>query len=250
MVTVIFPDRETEKRDDIEMEFGIPFPGRILPPEQWTRTALKKLPINPFDFLSLFGRVAPIVLDLGCGNGRFIISNALAHPDFDHVGIDILPVVIRYATRRANQRGIKNVRFAVRGALEFLKDLIVPHTIREIHIYHPQPYHDPHTAYKRLFTPEFVMLVHRSLECKGKLVVQTDNPSYWEYLSQIIPHFFVFEEQKCQWPDAPDGRTRREIIARRQGLMIFRGFGTSRTDLDSIQIEQLLQSLPLPNGFY
>src|SRR5262245_9053939 len=56
----------------IEREFGVPVPGKILPQAQWTRTALKKLPAEgPLDWQGIFGRVAPAVVDIGCGNGRF-----------------------------------------------------------------------------------------------------------------------------------------------------------------------------------
>ena len=101
----------------IETEFGVPIPGEILPEAQWTRTAIKKLPPPGFlDFMAIFGRNAPLVVELGCGNGRFSLQSSLARPDHDHFASDILPVVIRYATRRGNQRGLTNVRFAVRDA--------------------------------------------------------------------------------------------------------------------------------------
>jgi tRNA (guanine-N7-)-methyltransferase len=102
-----------------DSDFGVPIPGRILPPDEWARTALKRLPPpGPLDWEALFGRAAPVVLDLGCGNGRFIITSALARPDVDHLGVDILPLVLRYATRRANQRGLANVRLAAIGGFE------------------------------------------------------------------------------------------------------------------------------------
>src|SRR5262245_28484641 len=83
-------------------DYGVPIPGRVLPPEQWARTAIKRLPPLGFlDWKAIFGRDAPLVLDLGCGNGRFILSSAMSRPHVDHIGIEILPVVIRYATRRA-----------------------------------------------------------------------------------------------------------------------------------------------------
>src|SRR5689334_16840857 len=97
----------------IEKEFGVPIPGEILDPSQWSRTALRKIPEGILDFAALFGRTAPVVLDLGCGNGRFSIASALERRDHDHLAVDILPVVIRYATRRGNQRGLSNIRFAV-----------------------------------------------------------------------------------------------------------------------------------------
>ena len=106
----------------IEYELGVPIPGRVLPQAEWARTAIKRLPeFGPLDWAAIYGRSAPIVLDLGCGNGRFTIQSALQRPDRDHFAIDILPVVIRYATRRANQRGLHNARFAVKDAETFLE---------------------------------------------------------------------------------------------------------------------------------
>ncbi len=236
------------KPGDVEYELGVPIPGVILPPDQWARTAIKKLPAaGPLDFEAIFGRRVPIVLDLGCGNGRFVLSSALARPGVDHLGLDILPLVIRYATRRANQRGLANVRFAVCGGGDFLEQYIAPGTIAEIHVYHPQPYGHAQKIGRRLVTPEFLALVHRSLVPGGLLVVQTDNPAYWRYMAAAIPRFFDFQEQKGPWPDAPEGRTRREIMARRKGLRVFRGYGRPRPELDATAMDALVAELPAPD---
>src|SRR5262249_10568725 len=120
---------EKRKRRQIEREFGVPIAGEVLEPSQWTQTALKKLPAEGLEWAKLFGREAPVVLDLGCGNGRFLIGSAVWRPDHDHLGLDILPMVIRYATRRANQRGLKNIRFAVGHARDVLARLVAPHSV-------------------------------------------------------------------------------------------------------------------------
>jgi tRNA (guanine-N7-)-methyltransferase len=230
----------------IERDFGVPIAGEILEPARWTRTALKRLPEQgPLDWHELFGRHAPVVLDLGCGNGRYLIGSAVWRPDHDHVGIDILPLVLRYATRRANQRGLSNIRFAAIDGGSFLERYVTPGSIHEIHCYHPQPYHDPRATGRRLITPAFLALVVRSLVRDGLFFVQTDNAGYWSYMKEVIPAFFEFREQAGPWPDAPKGRTRREIIALKRGLPVRRGWGKVRA-LTVAQMDELVTRLPLP----
>jgi tRNA (guanine-N7-)-methyltransferase len=186
------------------------------------------------------------MLDVGCGNGRSTLASAVWRPQFDHLASDILPVVIRYATRRGNQRGLSNVRFTVIGGRELLANHIAPKSITEIHVYHPQPYYDPKLIHKRLITPEFVSLVHRALVPGGLFIIQTDNPAYWTYMQKVIPLFFELEEQPGKWPDAPRGRTRREIIALKEGLPVFRGIGRPRSDITIEDARKLAESLPPP----
>lgn len=231
-----------------DSDFGVPIPGRVLPPEAWAKTAIKRLPPpGPLDWPALFGRTAPVVLDLGCGNGRFIITSALARPELDHLGVDILPLVIRYATKRANQRGLANVRLAVIGGYELLDQYVAPGSVAEIHVYHPQPYQDAPEHHRRLITPEFLALVHRSLSPGGLVVLQTDNRAYWQYLRRAVPHLFDFEELDGPWPDAPRGRTRREIYARQHNLKIFRGQGRPKPHLSPEQIAEVIRSQPAPD---
>ena len=231
----------------IEEEFGVPIPGTILPEADWARTAIKRLPPpGPLDLEAIFGRVAPLVVELGCGNGRYTLLSALNRPTHNHLASDILPVVIRYATRRANQRGLHNVRFAVRDAQTMIRDYLGSQTVAEVHLYHPQPYHDPKQSHLRLVTPRFLAEVHRVLEPGGRFVIQTDNPDYWDYINQVVPVFLDWHDQPGPWPDAPDGRSRREILARSRHLRIFRGWGSRRDDLSAAAAIRVADRLPAP----
>jgi tRNA (guanine-N7-)-methyltransferase len=231
----------------IEREFGVPFPGTILDPSKWTQTALKKMPDEGFlNWRELFGRSAPVVLDLGCGNGRFLIGSAATRPTHDHLGTDILPVVIRYARKRGNQRGLSNIWFAVLGATELLERFVEAGSVAEIHCYHPQPYYDPAQVHRRLVTPGFLALVHRALAPGGLFVIQTDNPGYWRYIRDVVTVFFDFHERVGRWPDSPKGRTRREIVALKQGLPVFRGHGTAKLGLSEADAINLAEALPPP----
>jgi tRNA (guanine-N7-)-methyltransferase len=235
-------------RHQIEREFGVPIAGEILDPSQWTQTGLKRLPSEGrLNWVALFGRCRPVVLDLGCGNGRFLIGSAVWRPDYDHLGIDLLPVVIRYATRRGNQRGLANLRFTVGHARELLQRWAEPHSVAEIHCYHPQPYYDPAEVHRRMVTPPFLALVHQALTPGGLFFIQSDNPGYWRYIREVLPAFFDFQERGSPWPDAPKGRTRREILALRRHLPVFRGCGTARHDLSEAEALRRAEALPPPH---
>lgn len=240
----IMNEKRPKKQRD--REFGVPVPGEILSPEFWSNTALKRIPDGHLNWPEIFGRDAPIVLDLGCGNGRYLLGSALWRPHMDHLGTDILPVVIRYATRRGNQRGYRNLKFGVIGGRELLADHVAPGSVTEIHCYHPQPFYDPREVSKRLITPEFLALVHRALVPQGRFYLQTDNPGYWKYMQGIVPLFFEFEQHSGVWSDSPRGRTRREIIALQEGLPVFRGSGLAKANLSFEAALKVAESLPPP----
>jgi tRNA (guanine-N7-)-methyltransferase len=232
--------------DGIEYEFGVPFPGRILEPHLWAKTALKKMPEGWLNWDELFGRPGPVLIDIGVGNGRSALTHAYRQPECNILAVDILPVVIRYATRRGNQRGLPQLRFAVIGGRELLERHVPAASVAEIHCYHPQPYYRSDEISRRMVTPDFLRLVWLALNPGGKFVLQTDHPAYWAYMKEICSVFFEFTDHPAPWPDAPEGRSRREMIARSQGLTIFRGVGIKREDLDPAQAASLAQSLPLP----
>ncbi len=187
------------------------------------------MPAAPFDWEAAFGRRAPRILDVGCGEGHFLIDSARAHPERDHVGIDLLRPLIERAAGRA--AGLSNVRFLCADAVAWLRRET---SLDEIHIYHPQPYFHPDQAPLGLLTPAFFECCWTALRPQGRLVLQTDHKTYGRYLLEAARKHFAMEPLPGPWPDAPEGRTRREKLARRKGLKILRAEGMRReTPLDS-----------------
>ena len=201
-------------------DYGVPFPGRVLARSLWTRTGLPRDGAGRFDWEAAFGRSVPRVVDLGCGNGRYLIGSALARPDRDHLGVDLLQPAVDHGAHRANKRGLANVRFAVGDASDWLFHRL--DAVDEIHLYHPQPYYEAEEAARRLLTPEFLRRAWEVLRPGGLLVLQTDNKAYWDYLRKAVPFLFVPRLHPSPWEDAPEGRTRREIYSRQTGLAVFR----------------------------
>jgi tRNA (guanine-N7-)-methyltransferase len=187
------------------------------------------------------------VVDLGCGNGRFVVASALARPDVDHLGIDLVPPAVRFASLRAGQRGLTNAKFAWGDAVEFVLERVEPGTLAEVHLYHPQPHFDLRKVVRRQLTPAVLLSVHRALGPGGLFVFQTDNPAYARYARRVVPALFAWREREGPWPDAPRGRTLREIVARSKGLEIVRGEGT-RLDVSEEEARERATGLPEP-GF-
>jgi tRNA (guanine-N7-)-methyltransferase len=200
-------------------EFGVPFPGRRVPHERRTKTGYRD-DGRPFDWARVFGREAPRVVDLGCGNGRYLIGSALARPTHDHLGIDTVQRCIDYAAHRGNERGLPNVRFVTADAVAWLYEKL--DVLDEIHVYHPQPYYAEAEKGRRMMTPEFLERCWTVLRPDGLLVAQTDNKPYWDYLRKAVAKWFDVRLHPKPWEDAPQGRTRREIQARKKGLAVFR----------------------------
>lgn len=203
-------------------------------------------PGTVFDWRSAFGREARRVLDLGCGNGYWMVHSGLARPDVDHLGIELVPPALRLGSLRAGQRGLSHVKFAWGDATEFVLERCPSASVDEVHLYHPQPYYDAGKIARRQLTPEVLGAIHRVLRPDGLFVFQTDNPAYMSYARRIAPALFEFKERHEPWDDMPRGRTLREIIARSQGLSIFRATAVA-LPLSEAERSQRVADLPQPD---
>ena len=107
-------------------------------------------------------------------------------------------------------------------------------------------YADPVDFGKRMLTPDFLGWMHRRLVVGGKVYLQTDRSPYWTYISCSMSTLFDWTCIADAWGEEPEFRSRREILAMKQGLTIYRGVGIKRESLDSKRLDELIQGLPEP----
>lgn len=176
-----------------------------------------------FDWALVFGRTAPRVVDLGCGEGDYLLASASSRPERDHVGLDLLRPVVERAILEAERRRLPNVRFLAGDAVAWLREA---EGLDEIHVYHPQPYVDPAEVGLGMLAPAFFESAWRALKPEGLLTLQTDERRCGAYLREAVRKHFDARELDGPWPEGP--RTRREETARRKRLKILRILATRR----------------------
>jgi tRNA (guanine-N7-)-methyltransferase len=162
------------------------------------------------------------IVDIGCGDGQFLVTAATSHPENDYLGIERIGPLLERAATRAKESGATNARFIAGDAVAWLFQRCGESTIDEIHVYHPQPYYDPAEAELGMLSAAFFERVWQVLKPEGVFVFQTDNKRYGKYLLEAAGRHFEPNVQRGPWPDAPQGRTQREGIALGKKLSILR----------------------------
>ena len=175
-----------------------------------------------FDWEHVFGREARRVLDIGCGNGHYLLAAARTHPEVDHLGIERVAPLLERAAAEAATQPLANLRFVLGDAVSMLNHRFAARSLDEIHVYHPQPYVDPQEVSLGMLTDRCFAHMRDVLKPEGILFLQTDSRPYAKYLFEAARLYFRVERQDGPWPDAPRGRTRREVVAMQKKLTIAR----------------------------
>ena len=140
----------------------------------------------PIDFAALFGRRAPVVLEIGFGMGHTTAEIAAARPDTDFLGIEVYTPGVGSLLRALDARGLANVRVTQRDAVEVLRDRIAPDSLAGVHVYFPDPWPKARHHKRRLIQPPFVTELAARLAPGGYLHCATDWAPYAEQMLEVL----------------------------------------------------------------
>ena len=167
--------------------------GRFTPAQQrafsqyWARYGLDVSHAPP-DWTQVFGRDAPLVLEIGFGNGEQLLWSALNEPDKNFLGIEVHRPGVGRLMNALAAHNVDNVRLYNHDAVEVLDRAIGASCLHEVRIYFPDPWPKQRQQKRRLIQPDFVALLATHVAPAGRLHLATDWAEYAEQMLDMLDH--------------------------------------------------------------
>lgn len=144
------------------------------------------LPEQDFDIFQAFGRNAPLIIEIGFGNGASLADMAAAHPELNYLGIEVHRPGVGHLMMLLEERGITNVRIYHYDAIEILEKNIPDHCVAGVHLFFPDPWHKRRHHKRRIVRPSFLALLNKKLVSGGYFHAATDWQNYAEHMLEIL----------------------------------------------------------------
>jgi len=167
--------------------------GRFTPAQQrafeqhWSRFGLERSG-SARDFAGVFGRDAPLVLEIGFGNGEQLLYSAQAEPERDFIGVEVHRPGVGRLMNALAAADIRNVRVFGHDVVEVLREEIAPGALSETRIYFPDPWHKKRHHKRRLVQPAFLALLATRTAPAGRLHLATDWADYAGHMQAVLAH--------------------------------------------------------------
>jgi tRNA (guanine-N7-)-methyltransferase len=142
----------------------------------------------PVNWQELFERAAPLVVEIGFGNGLFLIEQGRRQPDANLVGIELSWGRVQHLARRLDKTGLVHMRLIHGEAQVALQHLFASNSIHEIFINFPDPWPKKRHHGRRLIQPGLIALLHDRLTAGGQVTMATDHADYAAWIATILEH--------------------------------------------------------------
>jgi len=150
----------------------------------------------------VFSRLAPLEIDLGCGDGAFLAALAQENPAHNFLGIERLLGRVRSVCRKVVRLDLKNARILRMESNYAVTHLLPPGSVTTFHLLFPDPWPKRRHHRRRAFTAEFLSSIHRALIAGGLFHVATDHTDYFHQIERVIAatDIFVISREQNHFP--------------------------------------------------
>ena len=174
----------------------------------------------PADWAALFGRAAPLVMEIGFGSGQFLADLARRRPEVNVLGVEISVPALRRAGRKLEKGGLSNVRLIQDDAAAVLLVLCAPADLSAVVINFPDPWPKKGHGERRLIDDAFLCLLASRMATGGALDVATDHDDYAAQIEATLlrsPYFTGRAEAPFVLSDPGRLTTKYERVALDEG---------------------------------
>ncbi|MEO8035508.1 MAG: tRNA (guanosine(46)-N7)-methyltransferase TrmB [Acidobacteriota bacterium] len=171
------------------------------------------------DLERFFGNQHPVVMEIGSGKGRFLVTSATERPDTNFLGIEKSLHYHRVIHDRLARRKLSNVRLINFDAFVVMQKMLPDASLAELHIYFPDPWPKTKEQKRRVIRPEVLAEIRRVLVPGGPAIFVTDHREYFEVAAPLIEERFRAERRVPGPEDIP--RTNYEAKYREEGRPIY-----------------------------
>lgn len=164
-------------------------PGRLTPGQKRALDDLLpnyRVPPQADDLRAEFARPAPLVIEIGFGNGEALAWMAGREPERNFVGIEVHEPGIGRLLLRLDEKRLDNVRVSTRDAVDVLREQVPDAGVDELRIFFPDPWPKKRHHKRRLIQPAFVELAARRLVGGGLLHLATDWSPYADWMREVL----------------------------------------------------------------
>ena len=134
----------------------------------------------------VFGRKAPLVLEIGFGMGLSLVEMAGNEKDKNFIGIEVHHPGVGSLMNEADKARLSNLRAYCDDAVEVLAKCIPDNSIDRLQVYFPDPWHKKRHNKRRLIQPELVASLLPKLKTGGVLHLATDWEDYAEQMMEVM----------------------------------------------------------------
>jgi tRNA (guanine-N7-)-methyltransferase len=141
---------------------------------------------SPWDSEALFGRTAPLEVEVGSGKGLFLRTAAQQRPEVDFLGIEVSGKYARFAAAALAKRKLNNAMVALADVLRVFDELLPEGSLAAVHVYFPDPWWKKRHKKRRVMRETFVRDVQRTLASGGALHFWTDVEEYFHTSLELL----------------------------------------------------------------
>ena len=173
----------------MKSEHRQPVPCEFMPDDYFAR----------LDPSTLFDNDQPLEVDLGCGDGSFLIAMAQQFPERNFLGVERLLGRAKKVCRKAERNGLKNCKVLRLESKYVIEWLFPENSIDRLHLLCPDPWPKARHHKNRLVQQGFLGALYTALKPGGEFCFKTDHPEYFEWVEEEMATFKKLE--RLDWPE-------------------------------------------------